>query len=206
MMKHCLFRFRGFWLPGLLLVAGLVSASVARAAPMTLEDFEVGRYAIGGDFTLTSQLGQKVRLSQYRGKVVALFFGYTYCPDVCPTTLSDFQKMQKLLGKEARRVQPLFITVDPARDTAPRLKSYLANFSGGTVGLTGTESEIRAVATLYQARFARNSTAPAGGYLMDHTGFIYLLDGTGKVRYVITPDAGGDLMAEGARRLLKEQG
>lgn len=201
-MKHRRFRFWRLWLPALLL-AGLAPAWTADAASMTLEDYEVGPYTLGGEFTLTNHLGQKTRLSQYRGKVVAIFFGYTFCPDVCPTTLTEMQRMQKLLGKDASRVQSLFITIDPARDTAGRLKSYLANFGGNIVGLTGSQSEIGAVATLFQARFARGTATTAGGYLMDHTSFVYLLDGTGKVRYVMTPDAGGDVMAAGARRLLK---
>jgi protein SCO1/2 len=110
--------------------------------------------------------------------------------------------MRRRLGKDAARVQPLFITVDPARDTAARLKSYLANFNAGIVGLTGTESEIRAVATRYQARFARAAGGTKDGYLVDHTGFVYMLDGTGKVRYLFTYDAGADLFAQGARKLL----
>ena len=191
------------WLPGLLVLAGMALAFSAAAAELKLDDYEVGPYALGGDFTLTNQLGQKTRLSQYRGKVVAVFFGYTFCPDVCPTTLAELQKMRKLLGKDASRVQAVFITVDPARDTPARLKSFLANFGAGIVGLTGMESEIRDVAKLYQARYAHSATAAAGAYFMDHTAFVYLLDGTGKVRYLFTPDAGSDLMAEGARRLLK---
>jgi protein SCO1/2 len=201
-MKHRRFRLWRLWLPALL-AAGLAHAWTAGAAPMTLEDFEVGPYALGGEFTLTNHLGKKTHLSQYRGKVVALFFGYTFCPDVCPTTLAEMQQMQGMLGKDARRVQPIFVTIDPARDTAARLKSYLSNFGGNIIGLTGSQSEISAVAKLYQARFARSSATTAGGYLMDHTGFVYLLDGTGKVRYMMTPDAGADMMAAGARRLLK---
>lgn len=187
-----------------LLTAALIgAASAAGAAPMRLEDYETGPYALGGDFTLTNHLGQKTSLSQYRGRVVLVFFGYTYCPDVCPTTLSEMAQMQKRLGQDAQRVQPLFITVDPERDTAPRLKSYLANFNAGIVGLTGTEGEIRAVAKRYQARFARSSDSSKGAYLVDHTGFVYMIDGTGKVRYLFTYDAGADLFAQGARKLLK---
>jgi protein SCO1 len=204
MTLYRLNRFRRMWLPGLVLVAGFGWALAAGAAQLKLEDYELGPYTLGGDFTLTNSLGKKTRLSQYLGKVVVVYFGYTFCPDVCPTTLSEMQKMKKLLGKDASRVQPLFITVDPARDTPARLKAYLANFNAGIVGLTGTETEIREIAKLYQVRFARSSTTSAGGYLVDHTGFVYVLDRTGKVRYMLTYDAGGELMAEGARRLLKE--
>lgn len=203
MAQRGLDRMRRVWLPGLAVLAGLGWALAAGAAPLHLEDYEAGPYALGGDFTLTNSLGNTTRLSQYLGKVVVVFFGYTECPDVCPTTLSEIERMKKLLGKDASRVQPIFITVDPARDTAARLKAYLANFHAGIVGLTGTEAEIRAVAKLYQVRFARGASASSGGYVVDHTAFVYLLDRTGKVRYLFTSDAGGALMAEGARRLLK---
>jgi len=203
MAQRGLYRMRRTWLLGLAVLAGLVWTLAAGAAPLKLEDYEVGPYALGGDFALTNSLGTKTRLSQYLGKVVVVFFGYTYCPDVCPATLSEIGKMKKLLGKDASRVQPIFITVDPSRDTPARLKAYLANFHAGIVGLTGTEAEIRAVAKLYQVRFARSSAASAGGYLVDHTAFVYVLDRTGKVRYLFTFDAGGAMMAEGARRLLQ---
>ena len=187
----------------LLAVSLLLPVRPAAAAPMRLEDYEAGPYALGGDFTLTNHLGKKTSLHLYQGSVVLVFFGYTYCPDVCPTTLTEIAQMKKKLGQDARRVQPLFISVDPERDTAPRLKSYLSNFNAGIVGLTGTEAEIRAVATRYQARFARNPGASKDGYLVDHTGFVYMLDPTGKVRYLFTYDAGAELLAQGARKLLK---
>jgi protein SCO1/2 len=110
--------------------------------------------------------------------------------------------MRKLLKGDAKRVQGFFISVDPERDTPDRLKSYLANFGPGIAGLTGTESEIREVTTRYQAKFARHSAKANEPYLVDHTGFVYMLDGTGKVRYLFTYDAGADLFAQGARHLL----
>lgn len=175
----------------------------AWAAGMKLEDYEAGPYEIGGDFTLTNQFGRKTSLKDFRGRVVLVFFGYTHCPDVCPLTLTEMGRLRTLLGADDSRVQAIFITVDPARDTPRRLKSYLTNFDRGIVGLSGPESEIRAIAARYQARFARSETKSASGYLIDHTGFVYMLDGNGKVRYLFTYDVGADLLAQGVRRLLK---
>jgi protein SCO1/2 len=195
-------------LPAVPLPAALTQATrwaghSAWAAGMKLEDYEAGAYPLGGEFTLSNQHGRRASLKDFRGRVVLVFFGYTYCPDVCPLTLTEMGRLRGLLGADFQRVQPVFITVDPARDTPPRLKSYLANFDPSIVGLTGPEKEIRAVASRYQARFARSDAKTSSGYLIDHTGFVYMLDGEGKVRYLFTFDVGADLLAQGVRRLLK---
>ncbi len=174
-----------------------------RAAKVNLEEYEVGSYEIGGDFALTNQDGNKTGLKDYRGKVVVMFFGYTHCPDVCPLTLTEMSRLNKLLGADAAKVQPVFITVDPARDTAERLKTYLSNFEGGIVGLTGTPRDITQVAKLFRTKFAKRNEGSAAGYLVDHTAFIYLVDPKGKVRYLVPFDAGTDVLAEGAKRLLR---
>ena len=185
-------------------IAMLLGAfSVAQAAQPSIDDFEVGSYALGGDFALTNQDGKTTGLRDFRGKVVVLFFGYTYCPDVCPLTLSDMGRMNKLLGAQAKQVQSIFVTIDPERDTAPRLKSYLSNFAPGIVGLTGSDRDIAGVAKLYRAKYAKREDDGKGGYLMDHTAFVYLVDPKGKVRYLVPYDAGTDILAEGARQMLK---
>jgi protein SCO1/2 len=174
----------------------------AWGAKPDIEEYAVGNYDIGGDFALTNQDGRQTGLRDFRGKVVVLFFGYTFCPDVCPLTLSEMGRLKKLLGPDGKQVQPVFVTIDPARDTAPRLKSYLANFDSGIVGLTGSERDIANVAKRFRARFARRNGGEAAGYLLDHTAFIYVLDTAGKVRYVVPYDAGTDVLAAGARHLL----
>lgn len=178
-------------------------AAPALAAKARLEDYEVGSYKMGGDFALTNQDGKTTGLRDFRGKVVVMFFGYTFCPDVCPLTLTEVGRLAKALGADAAKMQPLFVTLDPARDTAPRLKSYLANFAPGIVGLTGSERDITQVAKLYRARFAKRGAGGEAGYLLDHTAFIYLLDTQGSVRYLMPHDAGTELLAEGVRHLLK---
>lgn len=202
-----------------LLLAALTLAALLPAAPrraaswadseawangMKLEDYEVGPYDLGGDFSLTNQQGGQTSLKDFRGRVVLIFFGYSHCPDVCPLTLTEMGRLNKRLGPAAKRVQVVFITVDPARDTPQRLKSYLAHFDSGIIGLTGPESEIRAIAARYQARFTRRPAKSHSGYSMDHTGFVYMLDGQGKTRYLFTYDAGTELFAQGVHRLLKD--
>ena len=179
----------------------LLVGPVCAAGP-ALEDYEVGSYEMGGDFSLINQDGKKASLKDWRGKVVILFFGYTFCPDICPTTLAELSRVNKLLGAQASKVQPVFISLDPERDKPAQLKSYLTNFTAKIVGLTGTERELTQIARQYKARFAKRTVDSAAKYLIDHTGFSYMLDPQGKVRYLFPPDAGTDVMVQGAKALL----
>jgi len=180
--------------------AGQVPA--AWAAKVNLEEYEVGSYQIGGDFALTNQDGKTSGLRDFRGKVVVLFFGYTHCPDICPVTLAEMSRLKKLLGADGAKVQGIFVSLDPARDSSERLKAYLANFDPGIIGLTGSARDVSQVAKLYRAKFSKRDAGSAAGYLVDHTAFVYLLDSKGKVRYLIPYDAGTDTLAAGARHLL----
>ena len=157
---------------------------------------------LGGDFTLTSQFGAQTSLSQFRGKVVLLTFGYTSCPDVCPATLAELTRVHRTLGEDSPRVQTLFITVDPERDSAARLKDYLSSFHPGMIGLTGPVSEISAVALKYGSHFAKPHSHSGAKYLMDHTAFTYLLDQEGVVRHLYHFGDGANLIVKGVRQLL----
>jgi protein SCO1/2 len=128
----------------------------------------------GGPFSLTDQFGRAVTDQDYRGKFMLVFFGYTMCPDICPTTLLDMTKVMEMLGDIADRVQPLFVSVDPERDNANVLKDYLSAFDPRIVGLTGTPDEIRRVAKAYRAYYAKFMTGE-GGYTVDHSAYIYLM-------------------------------
>jgi protein SCO1/2 len=187
-------------------VAGLLSAPHTQAASdggaMKLSDFEVGNYAIGGDFTLTSQLGKPVSLHQFQGRVVVIFFGYIHCTDICPLTLVEMGKLKTALGENGAKMQPLFVSVDPERDTPRRLRVYLHNFSRDIVGLTGAAQDVQAVAKRYQAKFDRQPNKSGRGYSIAHTGFVYMLDPQQKVRYLFPYDAQASLLAEGVRHLL----
>ena len=127
---------------------------------------------IGGPFTLTDQDGHRVSNAQFAGKYRLIYFGYTYCPDVCPTTLQHLGQGLKLFEQaaptRAAHVQPIFITVDPDRDTPPVLKSYVAAFHPRLIGLTGSPAEIAAVAKDYAVSYHKQQTKGASGYLVDH--------------------------------------
>ncbi len=135
-----------------------------------------GGIAIGGPFQLTDQQGHAVTERSWPGKYLLVYFGYTFCPDVCPTTLSDLAAALDRLGAEADRVQPLFITVDPRRDTPAVLANYTASFTPRLVGLTGTAEQIAQVAKEYRVYYAEHRTGPGpDDYSMDHSSIIYLM-------------------------------
>jgi protein SCO1/2 len=129
----------------------------------------------GGDFTLNSANGP-LALHDLKGKVVLLYFGYTFCPDICPTSLGFTSQALATLDKtELDKVQMLFVTVDPERDTLDKLKSYTAYFHPSILGLSGTPEEIAKVAKLYGASYARQNTASAAGYVVDHSANTYVI-------------------------------
>ena len=148
---------------------------------------------IGGAFALTDGAGQTVTDRSLRGRYLLVYFGYTFCPDVCPTTLTAVAGALDKLGKQAERVQPLFITVDPARDTPKVIAAYTAAFSPRILGLTGTEQQIAAVAREYRVYYAKRRTvAGAGDYTMDHSSILYLMAPDG---HFIAPIAADDTAA-----------
>jgi protein SCO1/2 len=137
------------------------------------------RVAIGGPFRLTDQ-NQMVRTEKdFQGKYMLVFFGYTYCPDVCPTTLAVMADALEKMGSLADKVTPVFITVDPKRDTPEKIKSYLSSFGTRFVGLTGDVSDIAAVAKEYRVYYREHAAENGGEYTVDHSGVVYLMDPTG---------------------------
>jgi protein SCO1/2 len=170
----------------------------------SLADYEIGRLKLGGDFTLTNQDGRRTNLKEFRSKVVVLFFGYTYCPDVCPVTMSQMDRVRDGLGAQAGALQTLFVSIDPERDTPARLKAYLGNFGGHTIALTGTPAEVQRAAGAYRVRYEKEERTAPAQYLMGHTAYLYMVDGHGKLRYVFPPDVEDRLLAEGVRMLLSE--
>lgn len=131
------------------------------------------------NFTLTSAAGP-VSLSDYEGKVVLLYFGYTFCPDVCPGTLADLGYVMRELGRDADKVQVIMVTVDPERDTPAQLADYVTHFHPSFIGLSGTEQEIAAVAAQYGVFYQRHEGTAATGYLVDHTARVFVIDRQGK--------------------------
>ncbi|MBZ0105330.1 MAG: SCO family protein [Sulfuricella denitrificans] len=135
----------------------------------------------GGDFTLQSANGP-VSLHDFRGKVVLVYFGYTFCPDICPTSLAfTSQALNTLSKEELARTQALFISVDPERDTLEKLKEYGAFFHASILGLTGTPEAIADAAHKYGASYRKQNTGSAGGYVVDHSSSTYVIDPDGKL-------------------------
>jgi protein SCO1 len=158
----------------------------------------------GGDFTLQSADGS-VALHDLRGKVVLLYFGYTFCPDICPTSLGFTSQALAALDKtELDRVQMLFVTVDPERDTLDKLKSYTAYFHPSIMGLSGTPEEIAKVAKLYGAGYARQNTGSAGGYVVDHSAYTYVIAPDGNLFKTLDHGTPPAQVAETIRAALKK--
>jgi protein SCO1/2 len=157
---------------------------------------------VAADWALTNQDGQTTRLSDYRGRLVLLFFGYTHCPDVCPTTLAQFKTIRAKLGGQADRVRFLFITVDPERDTPAVLKEFLALFDPNFIGLTGTTADLEPVWKSYGVYHEKRTEGST--YLVDHTARIYVIDGRGSLRLTWLSDASqtADEMVQDIQHLL----
>jgi len=164
-------------------VGCLASAQEPRSdsAAKLMDDLMWGRGPVGGPFELVDHAGRQRTDADFRGTWLLIYFGFTYCPGVCPTDLLEMALAIDQLGKAGEGVQPLFITVDPARDTAEHLAHYVGSFHPRLIGLTGTPEQIQRVARAYKVYYAK-SPADSPDYVVDHSSFIYLVDPTG--RYV----------------------
>jgi protein SCO1 len=155
------------------------------------------------NFSLTDQDGKPFQLSQLRGKIVLLFFGYTSCPDACPTTLSKLARVYKVLGSDATHVITVFVSVDPGRDTPDALKKYLAYFRINSRGLTGTKDEIDSVVKQYGARYEIEKSDSAAGYHVNHSTDLYLLNQRGEVAHRFAYEGGTQVIADEIRKLVR---
>ncbi len=153
---------------------------------------------IGGEFDLVDKNGRYVHWRDFDGKFRMVYFGYTYCPDACPTDLTTMMRGFDLFTKEhpelAGNVQPIFVSIDPARDTPPRMGEYTAAFSPRLLGLTGSEREVAQAARTFAVYYRKGETTP-GGYLVDHTRIAYLMDRDGKPLAVLPTDKGAQAVA-----------
>ncbi|MEA2907780.1 MAG: hypothetical protein QOI12_5167 [Alphaproteobacteria bacterium] len=163
------------FLAGLVLCFCVVLLVSGRVAPPSLPQTA----AIGGPFRLTDQDGRTVTEQDFKGRPFLVFFGFTHCPDVCPTTLFEVSEILRTLGPDADRVRALFITVDPERDTPEAMKDYLASFDPRLAGLTGDPAAVAAVAKAYRVYF-KKVPLEQGDYTMDHTAITYLMDKEGR--------------------------
>src|SRR4030095_15744024 len=155
------------------------------------------------DFTLTAHTGKLIHLSDFRGKLVLLYFGYTFCPGICPTTLAEVtQALQTLGPQEAEKIQLLMISVDPERDTPHRLAEYLRHFNPSFLGLTGTPDEIATTAASYGIYYKKYEGTTANSYLVDHTSMVIVVDEKGIVRLLFPFGTPAQAMADDLAALL----
>ena len=160
-----------------------------------------GTATIGGPFTLVATSGQNVSEYSYRGKWVLIYFGYTYCPDACPTALNNISVALEKLGLDARNLQPIFVTVDPQRDTRAAMADYLKSFDSRIIGLTGTQDQIDRTVKEFRVYASREKPDDGGdSYLVSHTSYIYLMDPQGDFVNVIQGGATGEEIAAWLRK------
>ena len=159
---------------------------------------------IGAPFDLIDHHGRRRTDAEFRGKLLVLYFGYTYCPDVCPTDLTAISSAIDLLGLAGNDVQPIFITVDPQRDTVKHLGGYVSSFHPRLIGWTGPARDIRKLALAYKVYYAKVAAEHGGPYAIDHTGFIYLVDRDGKYLGFFPPGTPPDRMVEIIRQHLPQ--
>lgn len=185
-----------------ILFAALTACAPPAAPKLDLQGTDMSDTQLGGDFSLTDHLGQPRKLSDFSGKVVALFFGYTHCPDVCPTTMLEYATVMKKLGPDADKVQVLFVTVDPERDTTAVLAGYVPHFDPRFVGLTGSAAQIEQVKSAYKV-VAQKVAVPGGAYTVDHSAGSYLFDKSGKLRVYEAYATPADSLTHDIRQLLR---
>jgi cytochrome oxidase Cu insertion factor (SCO1/SenC/PrrC family) len=186
-------------LVGSILAAGLLGAAHAQSerSPGELMDAVMwGKEPIGGPFTLVDHTGKPRTDTDFRGKLMLVYFGFSFCPDVCPTDLMTIGQAVDKLGPDGDALQPLFVTVDPDRDTPAHLADYVPSFHSRLLGLTGDAAQIRDAARLYRVYYAKVAIEGAAEYTVDHSGFIYLMDRDGKYLGFFPPGTPSDRMVE----------
>lgn len=190
-----------------LFLAGAVPAQERRAeATRLMQELMSGEHPIGAPFTLSDPAGRRVSLADFKGKLVMLYFGFASCPDVCPTDLATIGAALERLGPAAREVQPVFVTLDPRRDTPALLREYAKAFHPSFVALTGTEAEVRRVATDFKVYFAKVDLPGTQTYTIEHTAFTFLLDRKGEFVILFPPGTPPERIVEMLREQLPPPG
>jgi protein SCO1/2 len=196
--------WRAACLAGLLAVSAQLAGCGASGPPFHLQSIKGLLPPL--EFAMTDQDGAAVSAENYRGDVVLLYFGYTSCPDVCPTTLAHLAQALRQLGTEAQRVRVLFVTVDPARDVPSVLKPYLSYFGTQFVGLRGTDAALDRLTKRYRVAYHREPADRYGSYSVDHSSAVFVFDATGRARLLATAgDRANDIAAD-LKRLLAAAG
>jgi protein SCO1 len=185
-------------LTAVLVACGSPEAPKFRSTDITGADF-------GKELALTGHDGRPRSLADFRGKLVVLSFGYTHCPDICPTTLADMAAVMKQLGSDAARVQVLFVTVDPERDTPDILANYVPAFDSSFLGLSGDAAATQRAAKEFKIFYEKRPGGAPGSYTVDHSGQSYVFDAQGRLRLFVRHDRIAQDLAEDLRALLKEK-
>jgi len=180
----------------------VVAVALAACQPQKFNSVDITGSSIGPDFSLADHTGARRTLADFRGKVVVLFFGFMNCPDVCPTTLSEMAAVKKNLGRDGDRVQVIFVTLDPERDTAALLAQYVPVFDPTFLGLRGSAEETAAVAKDFKIFYQKVPGAQASSYTLDHTAASFVFDPEGRIRLFVSYGMKADLIAADIKRLL----
>jgi len=181
-------------------------AMLKRETPPKLESVDITGVAWGKDFTLIDHTGRTRTLADFRGKAVAMFFGFTQCPDICPTAMAELAEVMTLLGQDAQRVQVLFVSVDPKRDTPDVLSQYVPAFHPTFLGLYGDAAATERTAKGFKIYYRTNPANERGAYSVDHSGQILVFDPAGRLRLMMKPELSPESMAHDLRLLLREAG
>lgn len=187
----------------ILITIVLLTAVLSACAPYEFHGTILQSSTEAANFTLMSSNGQRVSLDDFRGKLVVLYFGYTFCPDVCPATLVEIAGAMNILGEDAKKVQAIMVSVDPERDTPEQLAEYVAHFDPNFLGVTGTPEEIAELATLYGIYYEKHEGSEASGYLIDHTATVMVIDQEGYLKLLLPFGTTAQDMADDLAYLLK---
>ena len=189
---------------GLLAVSLMLAGCGEKTTPApTFKNVDITGATFARDFALTDHTGKPRTLADYKGKVVVMFFGFTQCPDVCPTTMAEMSAVMKELGPQAGQVQVLFVTVDPERDTKELLSQYVPAFDKRFVGLYGTPEQTAATAKEFKVFYAKVEGKTPGSYSIDHTAASYIFDRNGKVRLLVRHNQGPAPIVHDIKQLLQ---
>jgi protein SCO1/2 len=186
----CLLLALSFW------ATGPIAAEEQPSAEQLMDDLMWSRGPIGGPFTLMDQTGRLRSDTEFRGKLMLIYFGYTFCPDICPTDLMTIAQALDAFGKAGEAVQPIFVTLDPERDTIERLAEYVSSFHPRLIGLTGAPEDIRKVALAYKAYYAKKENGRGEDYSIDHTGVTYLVGRGGQYLGFVPPQTSPERLIE----------
>jgi protein SCO1 len=192
---------RALFVVASLLGCGAAAVAEQPSAAQMMDDLMYGRGSVGGPFMLTDQAGKQRSDAEFRGKLMIVYFGYSSCPDVCPADLMAITQALDALGSAAEGVQPIFITIDPERDTK-ELADYVASFHRSFVGLTGSPEEIRKVANSYKAFYVKVPGERGEDYSIDHAGVIYLMGRGGEYLGFMPPQTDPGKLTEVLRKYL----